>query len=282
MKISILVAVIILGAGGAFAFSSLQQGKLQAQRLADYEKQVTQLLSQVETNSMRRLEYEKQTQQLQSQLTTANSQLTALSNQLSASRDQINPDYQKLEADIRQQLSREMRQQQQSTDSNTDSRVSLVKQLSALDPVELGELMSLQGQFGGFLQSLNVGDERMDVIVDALSNLIADQNQARRELAMEMRSQQQDSSRREVRALMRNISSPEAQREALSYALTGAELDSLAEYQSQQQPMSRAFITNPGAVGRPQVFNDGSIIYSVQGGAGNSDAIRLSPVSPRN
>lgn len=275
MKISILVAVIILGAGGAFAFSSLQQGKLQAQRLADYEKQVTQLLSQVETNSMRRLEYEKQIQQLQSQLTTTNSQLTALSNQLSASRDQINPDYQKLEADIRQQLSREMRQQQQSTDSNTDSRVSLVKQLSALDPVELGELMSLQGQFGGFLQSLNVGDERMEVIVGALSNLIGEQNQLRRNLAMEMQSQQQGSSRREVRALMRDVNSPEAQREALSYALTDAELDSLAEYQSQQQTRGRAFIANPGGAGRPGAFSGGDFIVNPQGGTGSTQALRV-------
>lgn len=281
MKKAITVAVIILFAGGAYAFNALQQGKLQRQKLTNYEKQVEQLLSQVETNSLRRLDNEKQIQQLQSQLTTTNSQLAALSNQLQQSQDQINPDYQQLEADMRQRLSKEI-QQQQSASSNTNSRVNLLKQLSSLDPVEMGELMSLQGQFGGFLQSLNVDNERMEVIVDALSNLITEQNQARRELAMEMRSQQQDTSRREVRELMRDVSSPEAQREALSYALTDPELDALAEYQSQQQFNGRALTTDPRAVGRAGVFSGGLFRADSQGGAGGGNSIRLSPVPPPN
>lgn len=274
MKRAIIVAVVILGAGGAYALNVLQQGKLQTQKLANYEKQVEQLLSQVETNSLRRLDYEKQIQQLQSQLTTTNSQLTALSNQLQQSQTQVSPDYQQLEADIRQRLNREI--QQQSERANTNTRANLVKQLTALDPVELGELMSLQGQFGGFLQSLNVGDERMEVIVAALSNLITEQNQARRELAIEMRSQQQDSSRREMRALMRDVNTPEAQREALSYALTDIELDALAQYQSEQQTSGRALIGGPSGGAYNPFF------ISTQSGSGTGNAIRIAPPPPPN
>lgn len=273
MKLIIPVAVVVLGASAAFAFNTLQQSNLQAQQLADYESQVAQLLSQVETNSLRRLDYEKQIQQLQSQLTTASSQVTALSNQLAQSQNQVNPDYQQMEADIRQRVSREIQQQAEIT----NPRVGLVKQLTELDPMELGELMSLQSQFGGFLQSLDVDDERMEVIVEALSNLIADQNQRRRELAFEARSQQSGSSRQEYRALMRDVSSPEGQREALSYALTDAELNALAEFQQQSR--------RSGAVMRnsiQQSYTAGDTVILRQNGTATAEAIQIIPAAPNN
>ncbi|NQV69418.1 MAG: hypothetical protein HQ498_05270 [Pseudohongiella sp.] len=283
MKAIIVIAFLVFCTGGIFAFNSLQKSKLLQQQLVDYERQVTQLLSQVESNSRRRLDSEKQIQDLKSQLTTSNSQLTALSNQLQTSQQQLNPDYQQLEDEIRQQLSSQMQQQSATSDANSDanSRVNLLKQLAALDPVELGELMSLQGQFGGFLQSLNVSDERMEVIVGALDNLIADQNQARMDLALEMQSLPADVDRRDVRFQMRAIMGPEAQREALAYELSESELDAFAEFQSEQQKQNSTstFTSGIGPGGNP-----GLILRSgpAQGGRGIGRAIRFNPPQTTN
>lgn len=285
MKAIIVIAFLVFCTGGIFAFNSLQKSKLLQQQLVDYERQVTQLLSQVESNSRRRLDSEKQIQDLKSQLTTSNSQLTALSNQLQTSQQQLNPDYQQLEDEIRQQLSSQMQQQSATSDANSDAnpRVNLLKQLTALEPMELSELMSLQGQFGGFLQSLNVSDERMEVIVGALSNLIADQNQARMELALEMQSLPPNVDPRDVRFQMRSIMDPASQLEILAYDLTESELDALAEFQRGQQNTSRVssrvYSSNPGPGGNPQRFFGGG---RIQGGRGSGQAIQIIPLQPVN
>jgi len=285
MKNTIIFAIVIFGIGGVFAFDSIQSNKLQQQQLADYDKQVQQLLTQVENNSLKRLEYEKEIQQLSSQLITTNSQLTALSNQLQASQQQINPDYQEIEAQIRQKVRNELQQETESRDSN--SRIELIKQLSSLEPTELGELMSIQAQFGGFLQSLNVSDERMEVIVGALSDMVADQNQARMELAMSVRTQRGGSgaSRREMGAQLRALSSPEAQLEALSFDLTEAELNALSAFQSEQQNSTRAFMANP-AIGtlRSEMIFDASDApnFIFQDGGVIVESIGVAPAIPAN
>ncbi len=275
MKFFTGIAIFLLVLGALFAYNEAQQTKLQAQQVANYENQISQLLSQIETNSLQRIEAEKQLQSLRKQLNSNDSQIAALSRQLELAQQQINPEYEQLEARIRQQLSREL--QPQSNGANTDPRVSLFKQLSALDPAQMSEIFALHGQFGGFLQSLNVSDERLEVIIGALSNMIAEQGQARMQLIQEMQSNPQLTNRRDIRQQMMAIASPEAQLEALAFDLSESELEALAEFQQQRQNTSVSLgsfgSTNSGAV-----FLGTDVI---QGGSGRARAIQL-PATPDN
>ncbi len=289
MKTILIIIAVILSISVAFGLNAYQQSRLHQQQLADYEQHVKQLLSQVETNALQRLTNEKQVDELESELTMLTSQLTSVLNQLQIAQSQADPDYQELETEIRRRITNEF--QALADISPSKSRLNLVKQLTSLNAVELGEIMSIQGQFGGFLESLQVGDERMEIIVDALGNLIADQNQARMSLMMEVTSQ--DVNRREMRSQMRAISSPEAQLETLSFVLTDNEMSVLEEFQAtqaNQQNEVRAFMTNPITAGDATGFrfwgrgqrgrgNDDTI-FRIDSGSGTADAIRIQPVNP--
>lgn len=289
MKTILIIVAVILSISGAFGLNAYQQSRLHQQQLADYEQHVKQLLSQVETNALQRLTNEKQVDELESELTMLTSQLTSVLNQLQIAQSQADPDYQELETEIRRRITNEF--QALAEISPSKSRLNLVKQLTSLNAVELGEIMSIQGQFGGFLGSLQVSDERMEIIVDALGNLIADQNQARMNLMMEVRSQ--DINRREVRTQMRAISSPEAQVETLSFVLTDDEMSVLQDFQStqaEQRTATRAFSSNPNGpvdgfplyVGglRERIRGDGQAVFRIDSGNGTADAIRILPANP--
>ena len=214
------------------AFSEWRSNARNEQQLLDYERHVQQLLSDIENNSLRRLDAEKQIDQLGRDLTELRSQLSSMGNQLQTAQQQVNPEYEVMEQRIRRELRRELQEQQAAAAS---PKTSLIRQLSQLDPVELGELMSLQGRYGGFLQALNVDDARLDEIVDGLSNMIAEQNQARMELFNNM--QDQNTNPREFRRQMLTVETPEAHTEALSFFLTEDEMALFNEYQaSQPQP----------------------------------------------
>jgi len=278
MKILISTVIATLGLGGAYSYSLYQRNQLQQQQLNDYQLHVEQLLTQVEGNSLQRLDYEEQIEELESELTMVSSQLTAASNQLQVAQTQSDPDYQRVESEIRRQVRQEFQQQIQ--ESPEQARVNLVKELAALDPVELGEIMTLQGQFGGFLQSLDVSDERMEVIVSALGNLIADQNQQRMDLMMDARSQ--GTGRREIRGDLFAINSPEAQLEALAFDLTEEELDLLSEFQTNrgnQRNFTQSFMANP------TLGPESAVIFSggrVQRGSGSAQAIPIPRGDPQN
>jgi len=290
MKIIFSMLAVLLIFGGAYSYSSYQKNLLRNQQLSSYERQVQQLLTQIEQSSRRSLGHETQIRQLRSELLSTNSQLTSMSAQLQATQARVNPDYQLLENEIRQQVIAEF--QQQSTNSN--SRLNLIRQLSALDPIELGELMSIQGQFGGFLQSLDIGDARMEVIVGALSNMISDQNQARMDIMLQMRSQAQDANPREMRTQIRNqmtaINSPEAQREALSYVLTDEELGLLEDFQSDQQGLrsGQPFYVGPLSTSQPSSLPAGDGVRSsilrfdtIQLRQGLTELIQITPTEPQ-
>ena len=95
----------------------------------------------------------------------------------------------------------------------------------------------------------------------ALSNLIADQNQTRMDLMLEMGNQQLG--RGEMRRQMQALSSPETQREALAFDLTEDELATLAEFQNtraSQRGASRAFNFQSGAgIGQGVPVNIGNL-----------------------
>ena len=264
MKIVISILAIGFLAGSVYAYNAQHQSQLRQQQIEDYERQVNRLMSQVEDNSRLRLSFENRLGELESELTTLGSQLISTARELELAQKQVNPEYLQLEREIRQRITSEL--QTQSEGRNPASPLSLLTALSALEPTELAQLMSLQGQFGGFLQNLDVSEERKEIIMTALSNLIADQTQSRMDLMSEMRNQQLD--RSEMRRKMQALSSPEA----LSFDLTEDELAALAEFQDtrdSQRGASRAFSFQSGAG-----IGQGVSVFS-----GN---LRDAQVAPRN
>ena len=92
-----------------------------------------------------------------------------------------------------------------------------------------------------------MGEEREEVIINALHNLIADQNQARGEIMLEMRTNDPHATiLADLFNQMRAISDPSSQLEALVYDLTETELGAFAEYQEQRQNTAISF----GPIGR--------------------------------
>ncbi|MDP6654054.1 MAG: hypothetical protein QGF90_18400, partial [Gammaproteobacteria bacterium] len=244
----------------------------------DYQQHVQKLLTQVEASSRQRIALQNRLDDLLSERNTLNSQLTSAEDQLDEVEQQLNPDYQRIESEIRQQISYEL-QQQEIERNNINPRVSLLQELIALDPLELGEIMSVNGQFGRFLQALDVDDQRMEVIVTALTDVVAEQNLARQELMVQMR--EGEVGRRVMRREMREIMSPGTQIESLAPTLTDDEMLVFRQALSEQQEQTyaiRDFTLNTGD-------STSSAIYF--GGAGRSPAIvlpyqPLTPPNPRN
>jgi hypothetical protein len=274
MKIAISLAIICLILIGVFGFDEFQQGKLLRQQIAEYTRQNTQLLTQIEDNSLQRIEAGKTLESLHKALNSRDSQVAALERQLEITRQQIDPDYQQIENTIRQQVRRE--QQVQASNLRFDPRINLIRQLSELDPTARGELFALQGQYGDFLQSLDVTDERMDVIINALSNMLAEQNQARMQLLEDMQANPQQTNRRDLRQQMAAVSNPEAQLERLAYDLSESELDTFATFQSQRQNSILSINSADTSSYNPFFFGGSGI----QRGSAQSTAIQILPANP--
>lgn len=281
MKVSIglLLATIVLV--GGFTYSQMQQSSLLTQQIDDYARQNSQLLTQIENNSLKNIESAKTLRSLQGELNNRESQLAALSRQLETTQQQIDPDYQQIETRIRQQLTSEI--QASNNTPNLDPRIAVLKQLSQLDPMVMGEIMAVNAQYGEFIKGLNVGEEREEVIINALHNLIADQNQARGEIMLEMQTADpQATTRTDLFEQMRAISDPSAQLETLAYDLTETELDAFAEFQDQRQ---NTVISFDPIGGTSSSFSGGAAFFEgglIQSGSGQSGAIQILPISPSN
>ena len=103
----------------------------------------------------------------------------------------------------------------------------------------MGEIMALNAQYGEYVKRLNVSEERGEVIINTLHNMIADQNQARGEPMLEMQTPDPlVPARADWFYQMRAISDPNSQLEVLAYDLTASELDAFAEFQEQRQNTS--------------------------------------------
>ena len=237
MKVSIVLLFAAIVLVGGFTYSEMQQSNLLTQQIDDYVRQNSQLLTQIEKNSLKNSESAKTLRSLQDELKNRESQLAALSRQLKTAQQQIDPDYQRIEFRIRQQLTNEI--QASNNTPNLDPRIAVLKQLSQLDPMIMGEIMALNAQYGEYIKGLNVSEEREEVIINALHNMIADQNQARGELMLEMQTADPLlPTRAELFNQMRAISDPNSQLEVLAYDLTASELDAFAEFQEQPHPKS--------------------------------------------
>ncbi|MFT7472893.1 MAG: hypothetical protein ACI8XU_002797 [Kiritimatiellia bacterium] len=278
-SIGLLFAAIVLV--GGFTYSEMQQSSLLTQQIDDYVRQNSQLLTQIENNALKNSESAKTLRSLQDELKSRESQLAALSRQLETAQQQIDPDYQQIETRIRQQLTSEI--QASNNVLNLDPRIALLKQLSELDPMVMGEIMSLNSQYGEFIKGLNVSEEREEVIINALHNMIADQNQARGELMLEMQTADpQVPTRADLFNQMRAVSDSNSQLEALAYDLTASELDAFAEFQEQRQETSISF----GPIGETSgVFSGGPTFFEggiIQSGSGQSGAVQILPINPGN
>ena len=109
--------------------------------------------------------------------------------------------------------------------------------------MEMSEIITLNAQYGDFLKSLNISEERMDVVINALSNMLADQNQARSAIAEDRRANPTAVSSGNFPERMQAISDPEAQIEALSYELTESELNAFSEFQEQRRTSYNPFFS---------------------------------------
>lgn len=286
--ISLCLAAIVLV--GGFTYSEMQQSILLTQQIDDYARQNSRLLTQIENSSLKNIESAKTLRTLQGEFNNRESQLAALSRQLETAQQQIDPDYQQVETRIRQQLTREI--QASNNTLNLDPRIAVLKQLSELDPMVMGEIMAVNAQYGEFIRGLNVGEEREEVIINALHNLIADQNQARDELMLQMQTTPQAANLGDLSRRMQSISSPEAQLDALSYDLTDAELNAFSEFQEQRQSDFSSFEIVGGTVNGPIFFGDDVVQFGddviqfgddvVQFGSGQSGAIQILPFNPNN
>ena len=96
----------------------------------------------------------------------------------------------------------------------------------------VSEIMSLQRQFGRFIQALNVNEEGMEEIVGVLINYVAGQSQARQTILEQARSDQID--RREIGNLMRAVMNRELMYEELSYYLNQGEISLLQQAHKEQ------------------------------------------------
>jgi len=144
MKVSIVLLFAAIVLGGGFTYNEMQQNNLLTQQIDDYVRQNSQLLTQIENNSLKNSESAKTLHSLQDELKNRESQLAALSRQLETAQQQIDPDYQRIEFRIRQQLTNEI--QASNNTPNLDPRIALLKQLSQLDPMVMGEIMALNAQ----------------------------------------------------------------------------------------------------------------------------------------
>ena len=198
--------------------------------LLEYKTNAQLLLSQVQISSEEKVAREKELAMLRDEISRLNTELAA--------KPQLNPaieetplsDYQETEEEIRKRIIYEY--ELDKTNRNSDRRLDLIKEISSLEPNSVSEIMSLQRQFGRFIQALNVNEERMEEIVGVLINYVAGQSQARQTILEQARSDQID--RREIGNLMRAVMNRELMYEELSDYLNQGEISLLQQAHKEQ------------------------------------------------
>ena len=118
--------------------------------LLEYETNVQRLLSQVKSDSEGKVALEKELAMLRDEISRLNTELAAKV-QLNAAIEEIPlSDYQETEEEIRKRIIYEY--ELDKTNRNSDRRLDLIKEISSLEPSSVSEIMSLQRQFGRFIQ----------------------------------------------------------------------------------------------------------------------------------
>ena len=199
--------------------------------LLEYETNVQRLLFQVKSDSEGKVALEKELAMLRDEISRLNTELAAKPQLNAAIEETPLSDYQETEEEIRKRIIYEY--ELDKTNRNSDRRLDLIKEISSLEPSSVSEIMSLQRQFGRFIQALNVNEERMEEIVGVLTNYVAGQSQARQTILEQARSDQID--RREIGNLMRVVMNRELMYEELSYYLNQDEISLLQQAHKEQK-----------------------------------------------
>lgn len=246
LAVGIFLGVAMISSGAAYYL--YRQNDTQTQQLADYHQQVEQLLAKIEQGTRERLEFEKQIEAMQNNLLSAANQSKVLSSELEKIREMVNPDYAKVEQEIRRRVEREYRDT--SALDNTESAASLVRKLANLSNDERMAMLSVQGQYGGFLEALDASPQRLEQVSQALIDVTLAQNQARQDLLAS------DLQPVEIREELISIMSPEAVSEALAFELTEEEIAMFESYRSQMTQVIGG-VAPGGQVFRFRGSNDG-------------------------
>ena len=226
----------------SMAFQFYFQSRMQTDQLGPVQTLLSEMRAELDEFAEQRISYESQIASLHRELSASQEAAAELNNELALAQEQISPNLSRIEQQIRQRVIREVEREQQEND--LPIRARLLKQLASLEQEELGEIMSLQSNYGVFLQALDVSDQRMEEVVDALISHIAETNRMRRIIIEENVGNPEG--RRSIRRELFALDSPTAQREAVSYFLDGAELevfDSFQEEREQQRQLSRAVLS---------------------------------------
>ena len=255
-KLTLAGSLALLLIASLMAFQFYSRYRLQSDQLSQVQTLLNEMRAELDGFAEQRISYESQIAGLNRDLSASRDTAAALNNELALAQEQISPDLSVIEQQIRRRVIREVESRQQQNDLPTRTR--LLQQLARLEREELAEIMSLQSIYGGFLQALDVSDERMEEIVDALTSQIAVNNRARREIIEENVGNPEG--RRSIRRGLFALDSPSAQREAVSYFLDETELavfDSFQEERQQQRQMSRTgFFSGPGGRAGTVMFNE--------------------------
>mgnify|MGYP001225932533 CR=1 FL=1 len=225
MKLSLIKFVLPAVLVSGLSVTLYQRNIANKNLLDDYKDHVQRLLSQVEENTKNSILKETELTRLQAEIDRLNNIFEAPSDRLAYIEKQNVPDYQEIERALRQRIINEYEHDKEN--QNTDSKLDLINEISSLEPSALNELMSLQNQFGPFIQALNVDEERMEEIVGVLTNYVVQQNQARQLVLLQAQSEQ--IGRREIGDQMRAIMSLEVMYEELAYDLSQNEISVLKQ-----------------------------------------------------
>lgn len=225
MKLSLIKFVLPAVLVSGLSVTLYQRNIASKNLLDDYKDHVQRLLSQVEENTKNSILKETELTRLQAEIDRLNNIFEAPSDRLAYIEKQNVPDYQEIERALRQRIINEYEHGKEN--QNTDSKLDLINEISSLEPSALNELMSLQNQFGPFIQALNVDEERMEEIVGVLTNYVVQQNQARQLVLLQAQSEQ--IGRREIGDQMRAIMGLEVMYEELAYDLSQNEISVLKQ-----------------------------------------------------
>ena len=222
----VIISIVFLSSLSAYLYwEKLNDNNL----LLEYEDYVQRLLSQVEESKVKEIAQEIELARLRDELDALNANLTITESPISTE-DNSAPDYQESDKEMRQRIIYEY--ELENANNNSDRTLELIKEITSLDPSSINEIMSLQRQFGSFIQALNVDDGRMEEIVGVLTDYVAGQSQARQQILSEARSEQID--RRQVGTLMRAVMDRDFMYEELSIHLTQSEISLLQKTHAEQ------------------------------------------------
>ena len=226
-----LVIVIV----PAFFFSSISaylylENVANHNLLIEYKANAQRLLSQVKGIGEEKVAQEKELATLQDEISRLNVRLAARPQSNMLIEENALSYYREAEDEMRKRIIYEYELNR--TNKNSDRRLDLIKEISSLEPSSVSEIMSLQRQFGRFIQALDVNEERMEEIVGVLTNYVAGQRQARQTILEQARSDQID--RREIGNLMRAVMNRELMYEELSYYLNQGEISLLQQAHKEQ------------------------------------------------